>query len=339
MPRQQLAPIVLIAPILLAAIGCAPRVHVTANPGPGAQGIRYYRPKPYLKVVPAEIQIAKDASRIEPGLVKITLAYLPDFSEEYAIDVRPGLGVADVSLELEDGWNLTKVNQKFDSQTDENISAAGDLIKAVSQFVPTAGESADEPEIEFTVPATDVPLGFYESVIGRGPDGRKQLYGFRYLGFLPYQTCPTVMGGVDLACCGDPAVTLYGLTFAGGRMVFKPLPLMAADPSDPAGVLQTAAGAERLPSTPHQAREELSGGLALPEIAARLESDLLVALQQSYPAVRRVRAVWTRRDGSPVLQVTVHTYDGAPTDAIRRLVLGSLGETVAGSFLYDVEVE
>lgn len=337
MPHKPLASLLAVASVLFVIAGCAPRIRVTANPGPDAQGIRYYRPKPYLKVVPAEIQIAKDASRIEPGLVKITLEYLPDFSEEYAVDVRSGFGVADVSLKLEDGWNLTQINQKFDSQTDENISAAGDLIKAISGLVPTAAESADRSPIEFTVPATDVPLGFYESVIGRGPDGRKQLYGFRYLGFLPYQSCPTVMGGVEVACCGGPAVTLYGLTFAGGRMVFKPLPLMAADPSEPAGVLQTAAGGESSRHDPGAGLQRVGIGPAADDFAARLEIDLLGELQQSYPAVRQVSARWTGRDGSQVLQVSVRTADATSTEAIRRLVVRFLGE--AGNFLYDVEVE
>lgn len=339
MSRQQLASMVAVASILSIVAGCAPRVRVTANPQTDAQGIRYYRPKPYLKVVPAEIQIAKDASQIEPGLVKITLEYLPDFSEEYAIDVRPGLGIADVSIKLEDGWNLTQINQKLDSQTDDHISAAGDLIKAVSGLVPTAAEATGVPDIEFTVPATDVPLGYYESVIGRAPDGRKQLYGFRYLGFLPYQPCPTVMGGVELACCGDPAVTLYGLTFAGGRMVFKPLPLMAADPIRPAGVSQTAAGAAGGEPESAERFDEVASGQAADDFAAQLAIELLGEVQQSYPEVRHLSAHWARHDEAQVLRVSVRTPDGAPTEAIRRLVRGRLGEIAEGKFAYDVEIE
>lgn len=337
MHLRQLTPLAVFASILFTAAGCAPRLRVTANPGPDAPGIRYYRPKPYLKVVPAEIQIAKDASRVEPGLVTISLEYLPDFSEEYAIDVRSGFGVADVSLQLEDGWNLTEINQELDSQTDENISAAGDLIKAVSGMVPTA-EGAQPPAIEITVPATDVPLGFYESVIGRRPDGRKQLYGFRYLGFLPYQSCPTVMGGVELACCGDPTTTLYGLTFADGRMVFKPLPLMAADSSQPQQVARTSGTQTEAPS-PDVALDGPTLGQAAIDLAARLESDLLSQLQQSDPAVQQVRAAWIRRrGGADVLRVTVFTSDGAAAEAIRHLAVQHLGDVAEGQFMYDVEM-
>lgn len=317
------------ASILFAIVGCAPRIRVTANPTAETNGIRYYRPKPYLKIVPAEIQIAKDASRVEPGLVTITLEYLPDFTEEYAIDVRPGLGVADVSLTLEDGWNLTEINQELDSQTDENLSAAGDLIKAVSGLVPTAGDS---PEIQFTVPATDVPLGFYESVIGRGPDGRKRLYGFRYLGFLPYQSCPTVMGGIEMACCGDPHTPLYGLTFEGGRMVFKPLPALAAPPQEP---ITTSAVLVPSPVAPPAADPTA--------LASRIELDLRDELQRSYPSVRGVTAEWDRRDGLELLRVRVRVEDDVADDsvtnaAIRQLAREALGEWLPNT-LSDVEVE
>ncbi|MEM9589491.1 MAG: hypothetical protein AAGA03_19570, partial [Planctomycetota bacterium] len=50
--------------LLLAVLmtGCTPRVIVRPNPGPTDQGIRYYRPKPYLKVEPAEIAVDRRKS-------------------------------------------------------------------------------------------------------------------------------------------------------------------------------------------------------------------------------------------------------------------------------------
>lgn len=324
------------ASILFGTVGCTPRIRVTANPTAETNGIRYYRPKPYLKIVPAEIRVAKDASRIEPGLVTITLEYLPDFTEEYAVDVRPGFGVANVSLTLEDGWNLTEINQELDSQTDENLSAAGDLMKAVSGLVPTA---ADSPEIQFTVPATDVPLGFYESVIGRGPDGRKRLYGFRYLGFLPYQSCPTVMGGIDAACCGDPLSPLYGLTFEGGRMVFKPLPTLAAPPQ---GTITTAAVLEPMEVAVPTA-DRVTDRRESAAVASRIEIDLRAELQRSYPAVHQVTIQREHRDGAERMFVRVRTTDEAASDpvaseAIRRLALEKLGEWLP-NIASDVEIE
>ena len=52
--------------------GCS-SVSVIKDPGPGDRGIRYYRPKPYLLVTPA------DATG---RMVKLKIEYLPDYSEE-----------------------------------------------------------------------------------------------------------------------------------------------------------------------------------------------------------------------------------------------------------------
>ncbi len=204
---------VTLLPILLATTGCLPRTTVVANPGPRDKGIRYYRPKPYLLVQPAEGPVAG-------GQVTIELQYLPDFSEEYSIHVRSGFGINNTSVTLEDGWNLVAIEQELDSRVAEQISALGDLLDAAGNIVPTAKRGAAEaPSI--TGPATNVPIGFYESVIGRGPDGRKRLYGWRYVGFAPFQTCPLESGGADCQPC-DTAF-LYGLVFRNGIMTFEPL--------------------------------------------------------------------------------------------------------------------
>jgi hypothetical protein len=212
---------------LIIDLGCAPRVIVRQSPGAEDEGIRYYRPKPYLLVTPLE----KDTAA-SPDYVSIKLEYLPDFSEEYSIDVRPGLGLADVSVSLEDGWNLVSINQKLDSQTDENIKATAELLKSVGGLaVPTSGlQSTGHPVAQ--VPAHNVPLGYYEGVIGKNRYGKKQLFGFRYIGFLPFQACPIDLCGSSAAACDS--CMLYGLTFDSGVMTFKPLCEMAAvmSPSD-----------------------------------------------------------------------------------------------------------
>jgi hypothetical protein len=200
--------------------GCTPRIIVRQNPTADDQGIRYYRPKPYLL-----ISALANNTNATADYVSITLDYLPDFSEEYSINVRPGLGLADVNIGLEDGWNLVSINQKLDSQTDETIKATGDLLKAVVSL-PTsgAGQSAARPIIN--VPARNVPLGYYEAVIGKNRHGKKQLFGFRYVGFMPYQSCPTELCGSTSMPCSDGL--LYGLTFEAGVMTFKPLGEIAA---------------------------------------------------------------------------------------------------------------
>lgn len=235
-------------------IGCAPRVLVKANPTARDQGIRYYRPKPFLKVEPAEIVVDKNRSEIIPGMVRVSLVYLPDFSQEYSIDVRPGLGIAHVDIKLEDGWNLTEIGQNLDSQTDENLKAIGSILGAAGEIVPTASQPAEGPQQSFTVKASNVPIGLYESMIGRDNDGCKRLYGFRYVGFLPFANCPVDMGGSLQNCCGSAADQLYGLGFADGQMVFQPLIEMAGN--TPTQSAFSASAATEIP-IPNAAPESL----------------------------------------------------------------------------------
>lgn len=215
--------------MLFGSMACAPRVRVRSNPTPHDTGIRYYRPKPYLLVTPAGQTLLSDSGKpirevIDERYVQIELQYLPDFSEEYSIDVRSGFGIADVSITLEDGWNLTSINQKLDSQTDENVRAMAEVVRGAAGLT-NPGERITNPDATkpppFQVKASNVPLGYYESVIGVDHCGRKQLYGFRYIGFLPYQTCPIAMQGAEAGHC--QSTEIYGLVFEQGVMVFRPL--------------------------------------------------------------------------------------------------------------------
>ncbi|MFV2066230.1 MAG: hypothetical protein ACC645_04570 [Pirellulales bacterium] len=190
---------------LLLLVGCTTTT-VTKNPDDCDRGIRYYRPKPYLLIQPAT---ASDE------FVSLSLEYLPDFSEEYSIRVRAGLGVNQTKIVLKDGWNLTQIDQKLDSQTDENIRAVADLIGSLP--IPTAGR---QPAMsKMVVRATNVPLGFYESIISRGPDGKKGLFGWRYVGFHPFNACPIESAGSDFVGCSGQEI--YGLVFERGVMKFK----------------------------------------------------------------------------------------------------------------------
>ncbi|MEM0924948.1 MAG: hypothetical protein AAGJ83_02830 [Planctomycetota bacterium] len=222
--------------LLILSAGCAPRVRVRPSPGPTDSGIRYYRPKPYLRIEPAGESVTEGRVTTETPsdeFVAIALEYLPDFSEEYAIEVTPGLGTADVEIGLSDGWNLTSINQDLDSQFDENVTAIADLARAAAGFVPTSGDGeksraagASPPpgsQQKFVVSATNVPLGYYESVIGKDRCGKKRLYGWRYIGFLPFQPCPTDVCGTDQVACNGVPSDIYGLVFEKGVMTFKRL--------------------------------------------------------------------------------------------------------------------
>ena len=76
--------------------GCS-SVNVVKNPSPEDNGIRYYRPKPYLMVSPA------DATG---RMVKLEILYLPDYCEEYSVHPR---GKKPPAVQLKDGWNLVGV--------------------------------------------------------------------------------------------------------------------------------------------------------------------------------------------------------------------------------------
>ncbi|TWU10708.1 hypothetical protein [Allorhodopirellula heiligendammensis] len=247
----------LLSAFLVSIAGCTPKVIVRKNPDDCDRGIRYYRPKPYLKIEPAEIAISKTETSIAPGMVRISLVYLPDFSEEYSISVRSGCGIADVGIKLEDGWNLTEISQELDSQTDENVEAIGSVLSAASGLIPTSANERTAENVSFTVPARNVPIGFYESVVGRDQCNVKRLYGFRYLGFIPFAGCPIEMNGHSHASCQDPgacgqhpAGSLYGLTFVGGEMVFQPLDVMAVTPAVSARALGDKPSAEATTTQP-----------------------------------------------------------------------------------------
>ncbi len=309
--------------------GCTPRVLVRAHPGPRDHGVRYYRPKPYLKIEPAEVAVDKNQSTIVPGVVRLSLVYMPDFSEEYAIEVKSGFGTADVGIKLEDGWNLTEISQNLDSQTDENLEAIGSLLSAVGDVVPTS-QAGSPSDVSFTVPARNVPIGFYESIIGRDARGCKRLYGFRYVGFVPFSSCPVDVGGQQSACCGDPLLGLYGLMFVDGQMVFQPLPALA----DTQAVRAMSPGT----NAPEQLQATAATRPANPEGQAidreQLSIGLRAHLQQAYRQVAEVRV--SRRKAW--WQVSVLLEDETLTQPIQQAAEQWLLDQYGDASMFDVQL-
>ena len=213
-----------VVPVLLLVVfvsGCLPRTIVRKNPGLRDRGVRYYRPKPYLRIAP---QVDKDGTP-SAQFVSIDLAYLPDFSEEYSISVKSGFGTNDTSITLDQGWNLTNLNVDIDSKTAENVEAVGSLLSDVSGLATKA--NTDLSGNTFVVAATNVPIGYYEAVLGQDC-GAKHLYGFRYIGFLPYSPCPRVACGTPEALnCQTNSYDIFGLVFENGQMTFKNLGSLA----------------------------------------------------------------------------------------------------------------
>lgn len=231
------------------ASGCTPGIYATKDPGRWNRGIRYYRPKPYLFLQPAgdaqSTEAPKATKSVDPagGLYKLTLEYLPDFAEEYALRVRPGLGTAKVELKLENGWNLTSVNQDLDTKTAENVGALTNLIKEGAPFLAGAPQTR---ALTHHV-RSNAPIGYYESVFTHDPAGRRQLVGFRYVGFMPFTLGP---GASDPALCAPvgPA-ELYGLIADGDTLVFRPLAEFSAQGAAVPGTVVGPEGEPRQPGT------------------------------------------------------------------------------------------
>ena len=221
------------AVLALLSTGCLPATRVIKNPGEHDRGVRYYRPKPYLMVKP----MVDDSGRPVEGYVTLQTEMLPDFSEEYSIHVRSGFGTNETSIELHEGWRLESLNVSLDSQVDENVEAIAELAGQI----PMTGRGA-APE-SMSVRASNVPLGYYESVVSRGRDGKKRLYGFRYVGFMPYAPCPLESCGTEHRSCHTGAI--YGLSFGEEGMEFRPLYEMAGVEEEPRVAAGVATADER----------------------------------------------------------------------------------------------
>ena len=95
-------------------------------------GVRYYESEPYLLV-------AKDT---------IQLVWLPNYNMGYAVRTQPGLGKADGSVKLAEGWRITEFGAIVDTRIPETISAVADLVKAAGVPALTKGAPAKAVELK-----------------------------------------------------------------------------------------------------------------------------------------------------------------------------------------------
>ena len=127
---------------LVAVIGCS-TVEVRPLDGTYKDGLRFYRPEPYLLV-----------TRDDDGKIQSTIVYLPNKKEEYVVRAVPRLGTVDMKAALEGGWNLTSLGATIDTKIHETITALTGLAQATAGL---KGRSVtDQPglyKIEFD-PAT-----------------------------------------------------------------------------------------------------------------------------------------------------------------------------------------
>ena len=325
--QNRIALLVLVWTATIMSVGCNPKIRIRQNPGRHDTGIRYYRPKPHLLIEPADNVVTQDkktTSTTSDEFVKISLEYLPDFTEEYSIDVRPGLGSANVSVTLEEGWNLTQINQEIDSQFDDNIEAVAELAKAASGFVPTSGPLRGDgapqgSQKKWVVRATDVPIGYYESVINQDACGKKRMFGWRYLGFLPYSPCPTVMCGIEQVACQDIESPLYGIVFDNGVMTFKRL--------------------DSIPSSGDQERDSVSTGMydvvkTREALLSELENKVRFAIQAAHGLGSNADASLSQVDADTIdLAITI---DGMISTSRAELVKALVNDTGVESTLTEM---
>lgn len=209
--------------------GCA-RMVVRKDPGPRDHGIRYYRPKPYLFIGPGPAQGGQSDGQGSPGgggpggqqlrqgntpdgtpppeaipltggddqksnvlPILMRIEYLPDYSEEYSIRMKPGLGTTKLTVNLQNGWNLVSVNTETDQQYAAIISSLAQLAGAAGGLVGGKTSAAAGLRADGGIPGLaecDVPLGYYEAVLAINECGRRELMGWRYVGFFPSIGCP-----------------------------------------------------------------------------------------------------------------------------------------------------
>ena len=84
------------------------------------EGVRFYRPWPYLWVKPTD---EKDKTGCQAEIV-----YLPDMNQEYIIIPHTGIGSITMAPTLSQGWSLTVLNATADSKASDMITSIGGLV-------------------------------------------------------------------------------------------------------------------------------------------------------------------------------------------------------------------
>ena len=127
-----------LAALCLASLGGCASVGVTrlSKDADYREGIRFYRPQPYLLVS------TKGSER------SAQVVWLPKKDEEYVLRVRSGLGAVDAKFALQDGWNLTEFGESRDPQTGDILGGAIGLAKTVEALAAPPGSD-------------DLPPGLY----------------------------------------------------------------------------------------------------------------------------------------------------------------------------------
>lgn len=127
--------IVFILIITLAITNCA-GVKVTKTDDPTKEGIRFYRPEPYLLVTK---EVSKQNDQIVEKYIS-KIIWLPNNIDEYVIKTQTGIGVVKYNVTLTDGWQLTSFGNERDTQVPQTITA---VTGALTGLLKIAAEGLD----------------------------------------------------------------------------------------------------------------------------------------------------------------------------------------------------
>jgi len=138
--------------VLLAALaaipGCAnvfvrPIANEHGSPGKEgsetSRGVRFYRPAPHLLLTREVVRVGGAES---VPVDKATIVLLPDYSQEFVIQWRPGFGNVAPKFTLQDGWNLTSFDSRVESEGAAALGGVADLLRAVPMVGPARGAGA-----------------------------------------------------------------------------------------------------------------------------------------------------------------------------------------------------
>lgn len=114
------------------ALGCA-RLEIRQAKPSDTEGLRFYRPWPYLWITVNE-----------KGKCVPSITYLPNTSQEYLIIPHSGFGSMTLKASLRDGWNLISFDSAVDTKTSEVLNAVGGLLGKLAPAGKTKMEGGQE---------------------------------------------------------------------------------------------------------------------------------------------------------------------------------------------------
>lgn len=146
--------------VLLGIFSCASVEFRRVKDDKNDEGLRFYRPWPYLWIG------VNEKNQCVPVII-----YLPDKDENYTMIPHPGLGTASFKPTLQNGWNLTAFDSTIDSKVPETLTSIAGLVGAVGGVMlgklPTAVSKPPAAAIEAAPPVpapkiTNLSPGLYK---------------------------------------------------------------------------------------------------------------------------------------------------------------------------------